>query len=54
MNPSSVLRGPEIAPGEMFAERADYGQVVLNRLRQLLQKMQQLSREYAENAYSWW
>ena len=35
-----VLHGPEIAPGELLAERTDYGQVVLeNRLRQALQKL---------------
>lgn len=27
----SVLGGPDIAPGELSAERADYGQVVLER-----------------------
>ena len=32
-----VKHGPEIAPGELAAERSDYGQVVLNeRLRQAL------------------
>jgi type I restriction enzyme R subunit len=24
----SISHGPEIAPGELFAERSDYGQVV--------------------------
>jgi type I restriction enzyme R subunit len=34
----TILHGPEIAPGEPFAEREDYGQVVLERrLRQALQ-----------------
>jgi type I restriction enzyme R subunit len=36
----TVLHGPEIAPGEPFAERDDYGQVVLEgRLRQALQRL---------------
>jgi len=36
----TVLHGPEIAPGELYAERADYGQVVLEqRLRQALQRL---------------
>ncbi|MEJ5309969.1 MAG: type I restriction endonuclease subunit R [Anaerolineae bacterium] len=36
----TVLHGPEIAPGEPFAERDDYGQVVLAaRLRQALQRL---------------
>ena len=35
-----VLHGPEIAPGEPFAEREDYGQVILaGRLRQALQRL---------------
>jgi type I restriction enzyme R subunit len=35
-----VLSGPEIAPGELAAEREDYGQVVLEgRLRQALQRL---------------
>ncbi len=35
-----VLSGPDIAPGEMLAEREDYGQVVLEgRLRQALQRL---------------
>lgn len=34
----TIVSGPEIAPGELFAEREDYGQVVLERrLRQALQ-----------------
>jgi len=34
----TILHGPDIAPGEPFAEREDYGQVVLERrLRQALQ-----------------
>lgn len=36
----TILHGPEIAPGEPFAEREDYGQVVLpERLRQALQRL---------------
>jgi type I restriction enzyme R subunit len=35
-----VKHGPEIAPGELFAERTDYGQVILEeRLRQALVKL---------------
>ena len=35
-----ILSGPEIAPGELMAEREDYGQVVLERrLRQALQRL---------------
>src|SRR5881409_826853 len=35
-----VLYGPEIAPGELAAERADYGQVVLERrLRDALARL---------------
>ncbi|MBI2997373.1 MAG: type I restriction endonuclease subunit R, partial [Deltaproteobacteria bacterium] len=36
----TVKHGPEIGPGELFAERADYGQVVLaDRLRQALARI---------------
>ena len=36
----TVLHGPEIAPGELFAERDDYGQVILaGRLRPALQRL---------------
>ncbi len=36
----TILHGPEIAPGEPFAEREDYGQVILpERLRQALQRL---------------
>jgi type I restriction enzyme R subunit len=36
----TVLHGPDIAPGEPAAERADYGQVILEeRLRQALQRL---------------
>ena len=36
----TILHGPDIAPGEPFAEREDYGQVVLaGRLRQALQRL---------------
>ena len=31
----AVLHGPEVAPGELYAERSDYGEVVLaQRLRE--------------------
>ncbi len=36
----SVLHGPEDAPGELLAERVDYGQVVLRRrLRSALARL---------------
>src|SRR5258705_1235691 len=36
----AVKHGPEIAPGELFAERGDYGQVVLvTRLREALVRL---------------
>jgi hypothetical protein len=36
----TILHGPDIAPGEPFAERDDYSQVVLERrLRQALQRL---------------
>ncbi len=36
----SVRHGPEIAPGELAAERSDYGQVVLEqRLRDALARL---------------
>jgi type I restriction enzyme R subunit len=36
----TIMHGPDIAPGEPFAERDDYGQVVLEgRLRQALQRL---------------
>ena len=36
----AIKHGPEIAPGELFAERKDYGQVVLSdRLRQALVRL---------------
>lgn len=36
----TILYGPEIAPGELFAERSDYKQVVLeDRLRQALERI---------------
>jgi hypothetical protein len=36
----TILHGPEIAPGEPFAERENYGQVILEgRLRQALQRL---------------
>jgi type I restriction enzyme R subunit len=35
-----VKHGPEIAPGELFAERGDYGQVILaTRLREALVRL---------------
>jgi type I restriction enzyme R subunit len=49
----SVKHGPEIAPGELKAERADYGQVVLeNRLRQALSRLnQKLPAQAIEDAF---
>ena len=39
----AILHGPEIAPGEPFAERDDYGEVVLeSRLRQALRSVLRL------------
>ena len=39
----AIKHGPEIAPGELFAERADYGQVVLEqRLRDALSRLNPL------------
>ena len=36
----SIKHGPEIAPGELFAERGDYGQVILaTRLREALVRL---------------
>jgi len=36
----AVVSGPDLAPGELFAERADYGQVVLvERLRQAIERL---------------
>lgn len=36
----AVASGPDLAPGELFAERADYGQVVLvERLRQAIERL---------------
>jgi len=36
----AVKHGPEIAPGELFAEREDYGQVILaTRLREALVRL---------------
>ena len=36
----TVASGPDLAPGELFSERADYGQVVLvERLRQAIQRL---------------
>src|SRR5690242_1556851 len=39
----SILHGPDIAPGELFAEREGYGDVVLiKRLRESLQRINSL------------
>lgn len=49
----AVKHGPEIAPGELFAERADYGQVILaDRLRQALVRLNPtLPGEAIEDAF---
>jgi len=49
----TVKYGPEIAPGELFAERSDYGQVVLEeRLRQALVRLNpDLPPEALEDAF---
>ena len=49
----SVLHGPDIAPGEVCAERVDYGQVVLEgRLRAALQRLNpELPAEALEEAF---
>src|SRR5512145_2685150 len=49
----AVMRGPEVAPGVMSAERADYGQVVLERrLRDALARLNpQLPAEAIEDAF---
>jgi type I restriction enzyme R subunit len=49
----SVKYGPDIAPGELAAERSDYGQVVLNeRLRQALAQLNpKLPPEALEDAF---
>ncbi len=49
----SIRHGPEIAPGELFAERGDYGQVVLeDRLRQAFERLnQELPAEALEDAF---
>ena len=48
-----VKHGPEITPGELFAERTDYGQVVLaDRLRQALERLNpDLPAEALEDAF---
>jgi len=48
-----LKHGPEIAPGELFAERADYGQVVMaGRVRQALTKLNpSLPTEAIEDAF---
>jgi len=48
-----IKHGPEIAPGELFAERSDYAQVILeNRLRQALSRLNlELPAEAIEDAY---
>ncbi len=49
----AILHGPEIAPGELFAERQNYGQVVLeDRLRQALVRLNpDLPPEALEDAF---
>jgi type I restriction enzyme, R subunit len=49
----TILHGPDIAPGEPQAERADYGQVVLEqRLRQALQRLNpQVPADALEEAF---
>ncbi len=48
-----VKHGPEIAPGELFAERTNYGEVVLaDRLRQALERLNpDLPAEALEDAF---
>jgi type I restriction enzyme, R subunit len=48
-----ILSGPEIAPGEMMAERENYGQVVIeHRLRQTLQRLNpQVPADALEEAF---
>jgi len=48
-----VLHGPDIAPGELLAERKDYGQVILeDRLRQALARLNpKLPAEALEDAF---
>src|SRR3989337_2341995 len=48
-----IKHGPEVAPGEIAAERTDYGQVVIeDRLRQaLVQLNPQLPAEAIEDAF---
>ena len=48
-----VKNGPEIAPGQLWAERADYGQVILaDRLRQAIERLNPaLPTEAVEDAY---
>ena len=49
----AIKHGPEIAPGELFAERVDYGQVVLaERVRQALVRLNpNLPAEAIEDAF---
>jgi len=49
----SVKSGPEIAPGELFAERADYSQVILeDRLQQAIARLNpELPAEALEEAF---
>jgi type I restriction enzyme R subunit len=49
----AIKHGPEIAPGELFAERVEYGQVLLeNRLRQALARLNSaLPPEAIEDAF---
>jgi len=49
----SVLHDPDIAPGELAAERRDYGQILLeDRLRQVLARLNmRLPAEALEDAF---
>jgi type I restriction enzyme R subunit len=49
----TIKHGPQIAPGELFAERSDYGQVTLNeRLHQALLRLNpELPNEAVEDAF---
>lgn len=49
----STLHGPDIAPGELFAERTSYGDVVLeSRVRSALARINPtISQEAIEDAY---
>jgi type I restriction enzyme R subunit len=49
----AIKHGPEIGPGELFAERTDYGQVLLaERLRRALARLNpQLPAEAIDDAF---